>query len=76
MTITLPAEKPAQSEALLKEIQNLINRSQLSGQQGNMKLLLKLFPENLGQIRIEIIQKDGVLTARSTRFNIFRERIT
>ncbi|MEK4129015.1 flagellar hook-length control protein FliK [Solibacillus sp. FSL W8-0474] len=64
VTITLPAEKPAQSEALIKEIQNLINRSQLSGQQGNMKLFLKLFPENLGQIRIEIVQKDGVLTAR------------
>ena len=64
VTITLPAEKPAQSEALLKEIQNLINRSQLSGQPGNMKLFLKLFPENLGQIRIELVQKDGVLTAR------------
>ncbi|MEG0472946.1 MAG: flagellar hook-length control protein FliK [Solibacillus sp.] len=64
VTITLPAEKPAQSEALLKEIQNLLNRSQLSGQQGNMKLLLKLFPENLGQIRIELVQKDGMLTAR------------
>ena len=64
VTITLPAEKPAQSEALVKEIQNLINRSQLSGQQGNMKLLLKLFPENLGQIRIELVQKEGILTAR------------
>lgn len=64
VTITLPAEKPAQSEALLKEIQNLIARGQLSGQQGNMKLFLKLFPENLGQIRIELVQKDGVLTAR------------
>lgn len=64
VTITLPAEKPAQSEALLKEIQSLIARGQLSGQQGNMKLFLKLFPENLGQIRIELVQKDGVLTAR------------
>lgn len=64
VTVTLPAEKPAQSDALLKEIQNLINRSQLSGQPGNMKLFLKLFPENLGQIRIEIVQKDGVMTAR------------
>ncbi|MEK4629548.1 MAG: flagellar hook-length control protein FliK [Solibacillus sp.] len=64
VTITLPAEKPAQSETLVKEIQSLINRSQLSGQQGNMKLFLKLFPENLGQIRIELVQKDGVLTAR------------
>lgn len=64
VTLTLPAEKPAQSEALIKEIQNLINRSQLSGQPGNMKLFLKLFPENLGQIRIEIVQKDGIMTAR------------
>lgn len=64
VTVTLPAEKPAQSEALIKEIQNLISRSQLSGQQGNMKLLLKLYPENLGSIRIELIQKDGILTAR------------
>ena len=64
VTITLPAEKPAQSEALVKEIQSLMNRSQLSGQNGNMKLFLKLFPENLGQIRIELVQKDGVLTAR------------
>lgn len=64
VTVTLPAEKPAQSDALIKEIQNLINRSQLSGQPGNMKLLLKLFPENLGQIRIELVQKDGVMTAR------------
>ncbi|MER2259878.1 MAG: flagellar hook-length control protein FliK [Priestia megaterium] len=64
VTVTLPAEKPAQSDALLKEIQNLINRSQLSGQPGNMKLFLKLFPENLGQIRIELVQKDGIMTAR------------
>lgn len=64
VTITLPTEKPAQSEALLKEIQNLLNRSQLSGNQGSMKLLLKLYPENLGSIRIELMQQDGVLTAR------------
>ncbi|WP_342472850.1 flagellar hook-length control protein FliK [Metasolibacillus sp. FSL H7-0170] len=64
VTLTLPAERPAQSEALLKEIQNLINRSQLSNTQGTMRLMLKLYPENLGSIRIEIMQKDGMLTAR------------
>ncbi|WP_332648415.1 flagellar hook-length control protein FliK [Lysinibacillus sp. 54212] len=64
VTITLPAERSAQSEALVKEIQNLLNRSQISNQQGSMKLLLKLFPENLGQIRIELVQKDGIMTAR------------
>ncbi|MGM9948628.1 MAG: flagellar hook-length control protein FliK [Lysinibacillus sp.] len=64
MTITLPAERSAQSEALAKEIQNLINRSQLSNSQGTMRLVLKLFPENLGQIRIEVMQKDGMMQAR------------
>ncbi|WP_042471922.1 flagellar hook-length control protein FliK [Bacillus ndiopicus] len=64
VTLTLPAERPAQSEALIKEIQNLINRSQLSNTQGTMRLMLKLYPENLGSIRIEIMQKDGMLTAR------------
>ena len=64
VSITLPTERSAQSEALLKEIQNLINRSQMSNSQGTMRLMLKLYPENLGSIRIEIMQKDGVLTAR------------
>lgn len=62
--IQLPVEKGAQSEALGKEIQNLINRSQFSNNQGTMKLLLKLYPENLGSIRIELMQQDGVLSAR------------
>ncbi|RHW39643.1 flagellar hook-length control protein FliK [Lysinibacillus yapensis] len=64
ITVTLPAEKGAQSEALAREIQNLLNRSQISTAPGMTKLLLKLYPENLGSIRIEIMQQDGVLTAR------------
>lgn len=64
VTVTLPAQPSSQSEALAKEIQNLLNRSQLSNNQGTMRLVLKLFPENLGQIRIEVMQKDGILQAR------------
>ncbi|WP_431029476.1 flagellar hook-length control protein FliK [Lysinibacillus sp. LZ02] len=64
VTVTLPAERSAQSEALAKEIQNLLNRSQMSNNQGTMRLVLKLFPENLGQIRIELVQKDGLMHAR------------
>ncbi|PYF07109.1 flagellar hook-length control protein FliK [Ureibacillus chungkukjangi] len=64
ITITLPTEKGAQSEALAKEMQNLLNRSQISSTPGMTKLLLKLYPENLGSIRIEIMQQDGVLSAR------------
>ena len=64
LTVTLPAQPSSQSEALAKEIQNLLNRSQLSNNQGTIRLVLKLFPENLGQIRIEVMQKDGILQAR------------
>ena len=64
VTVTLPTQSSSQSEALAKEIQNLLNRSQLSNNQGTMRLVLKLFPENLGQIRIEVMQKDGLLQAR------------
>ncbi len=62
--VTLPAAKPAQSEALLKEMQAIINKVQISNAQGITRLTLKLYPENLGTIRIELVQNDGVLTAR------------
>lgn len=62
--VTLPAAKPAQSEALLKEMQAIINRAQISNAQGITRLTLKLYPENLGTIRIELVQNDGVITAR------------
>lgn len=64
VTIALPTDRSQQSEALVKEIQNLINRSQIANNGGTIKLMLKLFPENLGQIRIEIMQQDGVMQTR------------
>ena len=62
--VTLPAAKPAQSEALIKEMQAIMNKAQISNVQGITRLTLKLYPENLGTIRIELVQNDGVLTAR------------
>ena len=64
VTVTLPTNQANQAEALAKEIANLVNRSQMSNTQGTIKLMLKLFPENLGQIRIEIVQQNGVMSAR------------
>ena len=64
VTVTLPTSQASQAEALAKEIANLLNRSQMSNNQGTIKLMLKLFPENLGQIRVEIIQQNGVMSAR------------
>ena len=64
VSIVLPMERSQQSETLMKELQNQLNRAQLANNNGTMKLMLRLFPENLGQIRIEVMQQDGVMQAR------------
>lgn len=64
VTVVLPTERSAQSEALMKELQNQLNRAQIANNNGVIKMTLRLFPENLGQIRIEVMQQDGVMQAR------------
>lgn len=64
VSVTLPAEKPGQSEEYLKELQKVMNRVQFGQAGGANRLVIKLYPEHLGTIRIELIQKDGMLTAK------------
>lgn len=64
VSVTLPTEKPAQSEEFVKELQKAMNRAQFGQAGGANRLVLKLNPEHLGSIRIEIIQKDGLLTTK------------
>ncbi len=64
VTITLPTNKASQAEAFVKEFQAIMNRSQFSNNAAGTKLLIKLYPENLGSIRVELVQKDGVMSAR------------
>ncbi|WP_397537514.1 flagellar hook-length control protein FliK [Rummeliibacillus pycnus] len=64
VSLTLPTTKAAQAEAFVKEFQAIMNRSQFSNNAAGTKLLIKLYPENLGSIRVELVQKDGIMTAR------------
>lgn len=64
VSVTLPNEKPGQSEEFLKELQKVMNRVQFGHAGGANRLVIKLYPEQLGTIRIELIQKDGMLTAK------------
>lgn len=64
VTVNLPVAKAAQSEELIKEFQALLNRSQFGKTGGMTKMLIKMYPEHLGTIRVELIQKDGIMTAR------------
>lgn len=64
VSMTLPTQKSAQSEEFIKELQKLMNRVQFGQAAGANRLVIKLYPEQLGTIRIELIQKDGILTAK------------
>ncbi|MEK5071126.1 flagellar hook-length control protein FliK [Sporosarcina sp. FSL K6-1508] len=54
----------SRNETLIKEMQNIFKRSNFGQTGGTNRLLVKLYPEHLGQVRIELLQINGVMTAR------------
>lgn len=52
------------SEALLKSFESILSKAQFTNQNGIQKLLIKLNPENLGSLRIELVQREGIMMAR------------
>lgn len=65
-TIQLPANATPQSQSakFVEEFQSVLNRAQFASNAAGTRLLIKLYPENLGTIRIELVQKDGILSAK------------
>ncbi|ARD49299.1 flagellar hook-length control protein FliK [Sporosarcina sp. P33] len=61
-----PADKvpESRSEALMREFQAVLNRANFGQTNGMNRLSVKLYPEHLGQIRIELLEVNGVMTAR------------
>jgi flagellar hook-length control protein FliK len=53
-----------QYEQFVKEFQNTLSKSQMMSQPNMSKLLIKLYPEQLGSLRIELLQQNGVMTAK------------
>ena len=51
-------------EQFVKEFANIIGKSQMVQTPNMSKLLIKLYPEQLGSIRIELLQQDGIMTAK------------
>ena len=54
----------ARNQALLREMQTIFKRSNFGQTGGTNRLLVKLYPEHLGQVRIELLQTNGIMTAR------------
>ena len=52
------------SEQFVKSFENILSKANFSNANGVQKLLIRLNPENLGSLRIELIQKDGTMVAK------------
>ncbi|AOV08266.1 flagellar hook-length control protein FliK [Sporosarcina ureilytica] len=57
-------QQNSRAEELLRELQNVLKRSNLGQTGGTNRISVRLYPEHLGQLRIELLQTNGVLTAR------------
>ncbi|WP_342604832.1 flagellar hook-length control protein FliK [Peribacillus sp. FSL E2-0159] len=57
-------EQTVSQEEFVKQFENILSKANFSGTNGVNKLLIRLTPEYLGSLRIELIQKDGMLSAK------------
>lgn len=57
-------EQTVSQEEFVKQFENILSKANFSGINGVNKLLIRLNPEHLGSLRIELIQKDGILTTK------------
>ncbi|MGG4169785.1 flagellar hook-length control protein FliK [Rossellomorea vietnamensis] len=58
------SDRSLQYEQFVKEFQNILGKSNMLSQPNMSKLLIKLYPEQLGSLRIELLQQNGVMTAK------------
>ncbi len=66
LSIYLGQAKPdyQQSSNLVNELQKIWSKASFSTEEGTPRLLIKLFPKQLGAISIEMLQKDSETVAR------------
>ncbi|MCU6599814.1 flagellar hook-length control protein FliK [Peribacillus frigoritolerans] len=57
-------EQTVSQEEFVKQFENILSKANFSGTNGVNKLLIRLNPEHLGSLRIELIQKDGMMSAK------------
>ena len=52
------------TDQLIQQFESILSKSQLLNAGGNQKLFIKLYPEHLGALRVELIQKESALIAK------------
>lgn len=66
-TFSLPLQtvpKPMNIQQFIDKFRQILEKSHFAKQPNGNTLLIKLYPEHLGSLRIELMQKDGAVTAR------------
>ncbi|MDZ5711723.1 flagellar hook-length control protein FliK [Jeotgalibacillus haloalkalitolerans] len=56
--------QPDSAQQLMEQFQNIMQKAKFGKVNGTEKLMIRLQPEHLGTLKIELLQKDGMLTAR------------
>ena len=56
--------KKVSTDQLIQQFESILSKSQLLNAGGNQKLFIKLHPEHLGALRVELIQKESALIAK------------
>ncbi|EWG11959.1 flagellar hook-length control protein FliK [Cytobacillus firmus] len=64
MSLLSPQGKTVSADQLMQQFENILSRSNFLKMGGAQKLFIKLNPDHLGALRIELIQKDSAMIAR------------
>ena len=58
------SSRPVTTEQLIQQFESILSKGQFINRGGNQKLFIKLYPEHLGALRVELIQKDSMIIAK------------
>ncbi|MGN1400553.1 MAG: flagellar hook-length control protein FliK [Bacillus sp. (in: firmicutes)] len=64
LVLRMPDKPITSGSDLSKELETMLAKAKFSTGNGVQKLLVRLNPEHLGALRIELIQKDGMISAK------------
>ncbi|MBO0995439.1 flagellar hook-length control protein FliK [Bacillus sp. SD088] len=64
LNLQKPLEQQPAFRNFVRELGNIMGRSNFNQTAHTARLTIRLYPEELGSLRVELLQKDGIMTAR------------
>lgn len=64
LTLMTNTQRPVSADQLIEQFESILSRSKFMSSGGTQRLFIKLNPEHLGALRVELIQKDSMIIAR------------